>query len=165
MLFWTFSQSLNGHDQVVTLGEPLVQVIPPLEPFMVSDKPATRDEPKIGLRCSRNVHVCLFLDDNAEVLSGETVFHPMGPICQWFYPVKQRLTRWDLFENPALLFQRDTQYWTTFGVGVTVAAALFEYFRGIGPENCVVFFCFFEYCSNIGPENVSSMLSTFFEHV
>ena len=45
MLFRTCSQTLHGHDQVVTLGEPLAQVIPPRGPFMVSRKLAMKDEP------------------------------------------------------------------------------------------------------------------------
>ena len=55
VLFRACSQTLNGHDQVVTLGEPLVQVTPPRGPFMVCRKMAMKDEPNNELRCSRNV--------------------------------------------------------------------------------------------------------------
>ena len=56
VLFRTCSQTLLKHDQVVALGEPLAQVIPPRGPCMVSRKMAMKDEPNIELRCSRNVH-------------------------------------------------------------------------------------------------------------
>ncbi len=78
VLFWTHSQTLNG--PVVTSFEPLVQVITPRGPFLVSRKLTIRDEPNIRLRCSRIVHFLhVFSMKNAEVLSGETMFHRIGP--------------------------------------------------------------------------------------
>ena len=53
VLFSTCSQTSNGHDHVVSPGEPLEQVITPRGPISVSLKLAMKDEPNIGLRsCS-----------------------------------------------------------------------------------------------------------------
>ena len=60
VLFWTCSQTLNGHDPVVTVGEFVVQVMTPRGPFLVSGKMAMKNEPNIRLRWSRTVHFCLF---------------------------------------------------------------------------------------------------------
>ena len=53
-LFWTCSQTLNGHDPVLTSGEPIEQVTTLRGPFVVSAKMAMRHEPNIvSRRCSR----------------------------------------------------------------------------------------------------------------
>ena len=51
VFFWTHSQTSNGHDPVVTSGEPLEQVTTLCGPFMVSRKFAMKDDSNIGLRC------------------------------------------------------------------------------------------------------------------
>ena len=50
-LFSTYAQTSNGQNLVVTLGQPLEQVITLRGPFLVSRKLATKDAPNIGLRC------------------------------------------------------------------------------------------------------------------
>ena len=62
MLFWTHSQTLNEHDLVVTSFEPVVQVITPRGPFLISRKLTIRDEPNIRLRCSKKsfMFACFF---------------------------------------------------------------------------------------------------------
>ena len=51
VLFSPCSQTSNGHDPVLSPGEPLEQVITLRGPFMASRKVAMKDEPNIELRC------------------------------------------------------------------------------------------------------------------
>ena len=59
-------------------------MIPPRGPFMVSRKLAMRDEPDIELRCSwhdqKTRVFSAILGKHREVLSGETVLHPIGAL-------------------------------------------------------------------------------------
>ena len=91
VLFWTFSHTVNGEDHMVTLGELLEQVIALCGPLLVSRKLAMRHEPSIGLRCcSRWSKNHCFSDENAQVLSTETLFHRIGaPLLKCSYSVKQ----------------------------------------------------------------------------
>ena len=61
-------------------GQLLEQVITPRGPILVSRKLAVRHEPNIGLRCcSTCSKITSFSDEKYEVLSGEPLFHRIGP--------------------------------------------------------------------------------------
>ena len=51
VFFSTYSQTLNGHDPVLTSGYPLEQVITLRGPFLVGRKLTMRHEPNIEFRC------------------------------------------------------------------------------------------------------------------
>ena len=54
VLLSTYSQTSNGQNPMVTLGQPLVQMITPRGPILVSRKLAMKEEPNIELRFSRH---------------------------------------------------------------------------------------------------------------